>query len=410
MYEKYVNLSFKPSRNQLITTLHLEASNIKHAAGGVAAESSIGTWQEVTTEKSYMKKLAATVFSMKKQDKGTEIKIAYPPELFEEGNMPNILSSIAGNIFGLQELKALRLLDIDFPKSIIKSFKGPELGIKDIRRLLKIKKRPLVGTIIKPKLGLNSKDHAKVAYEAWIGGLDLVKCDENLASQKFNKFETNIKETLKMLEKAEKETGERKIYAPNVTAETKEMIRRAKLVKEKGGNCIMVDIITAGWAALQTLREENQDLKLILHAHRAGHAAFTRGKYGMSMLPIAKIARLIGVSQIHTGTANIGKMESGEEETQAVNSFLMSKWFSIKPVFPIASGGLHAGYVPKLVSLLGNDLIIQAGGGVHALGTRIGATSMRQAVDAIEKEIPLQEYSKTHKELKVALDKFGYVR
>ncbi|MCS7109837.1 MAG: RuBisCO large subunit C-terminal-like domain-containing protein, partial [Candidatus Micrarchaeota archaeon] len=178
---------------------------MERAAGAVAAESSIGTWIEVETEKQYMKDLAAKVFEIK----GSLVKIAYPIELFEGGNVPNILSSIAGNIFGMKEVKNLRLNDVFLPERLLKSFRGPKYGIAGIRKLLKIKDRPLVGTIIKPKLGLRVKDHAKVAYEAWVGGIDIVKDDENLASQSFNRFEERLKATFRMKEKAEMETGEK---------------------------------------------------------------------------------------------------------------------------------------------------------------------------------------------------------
>lgn len=372
----------------------------------VAGESSIGTWTKISTMKPRIAKMRPRIFSINPGEK--TVKIAYSLDLFEPGNIPQLLSSVAGNIFGMKMIKSLKLEDIVFPKPYVSSFKGPELGMNEIRKMLKIKNRPLVGTIVKPKVGLNSKEHARVAYEAWAGGLDLVKCDENLTSQNFNRFETNIKETFRMLEKVEKETGERKIYVPNVTAETKEMVRRAKLVKKRGGNCVMVDIITTGWGALQTLRDEN--LGLIIHAHRAGHAMFTRGDHGMSMLTIAKLSRLIGVSQLHTGTALVGKMKGSREEVVEINSFLRSKWFDIRPVFPIASGGLHAGSVQRLVELIGKDIIIQAGGGVHGLGTRTGAMSMRQAADAVMNGIPLREYAKTHKELALAINKWGVAK
>lgn len=401
-YVDYVQLRYKPKKSDLICEFYVEPSGVsmKEASGAVASESSIGTWTDVTEAPPRINKLAAKVFSIK----GNYIKIAYPAELFEPGNMPQILSSIAGNIFGMKAVKNLKLLDIYFPERIVKSFSGPQIGLKDIRKMLGIKNRPLVGTIVKPKVGLNSKEHAKVAYNAWRGGLDLVKFDENLTNQSFNRFETNIRETLKMLKKAEKETGEKKIYAANVTAETNEMIRRAKLVKKLGGNCIMIDIITAGWSALQTLRNEN--LGLIIHSHRAGYAALSRNpKHGISMLVIAKIARLIGTSQIHTGTANVGKMESGEEETEKINSFLKSKWFNIKPIFPIASGGLHPGSIPKLIKILGKDLIIQMGGGCHGhpSGTFSGAKAIKQALEATIKGISLKEAAKKSKELDMAL-------
>ena len=121
---------------------------------------------------------------------------------------------------GLKALKNLRLLDIEFPKQLLDSFKGPAFGISGIRKLLKVPKRPLVGTIIKPKLGLETKDHAKVAYEAWLGGCDIVKDDENLSSQSFNPFEERLTQTLESRDKAQDETGERKVYMINITAET----------------------------------------------------------------------------------------------------------------------------------------------------------------------------------------------
>ncbi|MBS7660137.1 ribulose-bisphosphate carboxylase large subunit, partial [Candidatus Bathyarchaeota archaeon] len=176
-----------------------EDISIEEAAGGVAAESSIGTWTELTTEKEYVKTLAAKVFEIN----GNLVKIAYPIELFEEGNMPNILSSVAGNIFGLRSLRNIKLLDIIFPEKLLKSFRGPKYGIAGIREILRIYDRPLVGTIIKPKLGLKTEDHARVAYEAWVGGCDIVKDDENLSSQCFNKFEDRVSKTLESRDRAE---------------------------------------------------------------------------------------------------------------------------------------------------------------------------------------------------------------
>ncbi len=134
----------------------------------------------------------------------------------------------------------------------------------------------MVGTIIKPKLGLNTKDHAKVAYDAWSGGCDIVKDDENLSSQKFNPFEDRLTQTLESRDKAQEETGERKVYMINITAETNLMLKRAEEVINQGGEYVMVDILTCGWSALQTLRDQN--FKLVIHAHRAGHAAFTKNQ------------------------------------------------------------------------------------------------------------------------------------
>lgn len=400
-YTDFVNLRHKPKPTDMICTFYVEPEGIaiKEAAGGVAAESSVGTWTELTTAKPYVEKLTATVFSIE----GNTAKIAYPSELFEAGNMPNILSSVAGNVFGLRALRNLRLNDIDFPERLLEDFRGPRYGIKGIRKLLEVYDRPLVGTIIKPKLGLKTADHARVAYEAWFGGCDIVKDDENLSSQKFNPFEERLTETLKERDKAEDETGEKKIYMVNITAETNEMIRRAESVLNQGGEYVMVDILTCGFSALQTLRGQNFDL--VIHAHRAGHATFTKNpKHGISMRVISKVARIIGVDQLHIGTV-VGKMFETKEEVAENCRALKMDMGELKPVLPVASGGLHPRLVPALMEFFGKDFVIQAGGGIHGHpdGTIAGAKAMRQAVDATLKKIPLDEYSKKHKELRAAL-------
>jgi ribulose-bisphosphate carboxylase large chain len=401
-YLDFVDPAYKPKETDLTCTFYVEPEGIslKEAAGGVAAESSVGTWTELTTEQPYVKRLAAHVFSIE----GNVAKIAYPIELFEPANMPNILSSVAGNVFGLKALKNLRLLDIQMPKALISSFKGPNYGIAGIRRLLKVPDRPLVGTIIKPKLGLKTKDHTEVAYEAWSGGCDVVKDDENLSSQVFNPFEERLTQTLEKRDKAQEETGERKVYMVNITAETNLMLKRAEAVVAQGGEYVMVDILTCGWSALQTLRDRN--LKLVIHAHRAGHAAFTKNPlHGIAMRPIATVARVIGVDQLHVGTV-VGKMSETKAGVLENIDACKKPLGNLKPVLPVASGGLHPRLVPALLETFGNDVVIQAGGGIHGHpdGTVAGAKAMRQAVDATLKGVTLEEYAKTHSELKAALE------
>ena len=400
-YIDFVSLKHEPKDTDVICTFYIEpdATSMQEAAGAVAAESSIGTWTELTTERSYVRRLAATVFAMA----GNTIKIAYPIELFEAGNMPNLLSSVAGNIFGLRLLKNIKLIDIDFPKTLLRTFDGPSFGIQGIRRLFKIPDRPLVGTIIKPKLGLRTGDHAKVAYDAWVGGCDIVKDDENLSSQKFNPFEERVAKTLELRDQAEKETGEKKAYMANITAETTQMMKRAETVIAHGGEYVMIDIITCGFAALQTLRKQN--LSLIIHAHRAGHAAFTKNlKHGVSMKAIAKMARAAGVDQLHVGTV-VGKMSETQEEVAQNLDALVREMADLKPVMPVASGGLHPRLVPAVIEFFGKDVVIQAGGGIHGHpgGTAAGAAAMRQSVEAALKGVSLAEYAKNHSELDAAI-------
>lgn len=405
----YVDLDFRPSGKELVCRFFVEPTkdvSLEEACENIAAESSIGTWTDVSTmDSSIRQKLGPHVYEIDK-DSG-EVLIAYPSELFEPGNMPCILSSIAGNIFGMKVVENLRLLDVDFPKKLARSFPGPAYGIEGIRKILGVKDRPLVGTIIKPKMGLGYKKHAEVAYESWVGGCDIVKDDENLTSQAFNPFRKRVTETLQMLDKAEKETGERKVYMPNVSAEAEEMVERAEFVKDCGGTYVMVDVVTVGFSGLQFLRKKN--LGLVLHAHRAMHAAFTRNKkHGISMLVLAKLCRLVGMDQLHIGTA-VGKMEGGKEEVSKIRDAIVSDFHGLKTTFPVASGGLHPGKVFPLIEFIGRDVIIQAGGGVHGHpdGTMSGAKAMRQAVDAVMAEVPVWEYAKSHPELMAALDHWG---
>jgi len=397
-YVDFVDQSYKPKTTDVICGFYVEPDGISltEAAGGVAAESSVGTWTELTTIKPYIEKLAARVFSIN----GNNIRVAYTIELFEHGNMPNILSSVAGNVFGLRALKNLRLNDIHLPRELVRSFKGPEYGVDGIRKLLNVQDRPLVGTIIKPKLGLKTKDHANVAYDAWVGGCDIVKDDENLSSQRFNPFDDRVVATLEMRDRAEEETGEKKVYMVNVTSETKEMIKRAQFVRDHGGKYLMIDILTCGFSALQTIRE--QDFGLVIHAHRAGHAAFTKNpKHGISMKVIAKVSRIIGVDQLHVGTV-VGKMSETQEEVSENCEALRTELDGLRNVLPVASGGLYPSLVPALMKFFGNDFVIQAGGGIH--GHTEGTVSGAQAVDATLQGLSLKEYAETHKELQVALE------
>ncbi len=403
-YIDFVNLKYRPEDTDLICDFYVEPLNqpLDVIAGGVAAESSVGTWTELTTEKPYIKEKAATVFSIK----GNDVSIAYPIELFEPGNMPNILSSVAGNVFGLEDVANLRLNDITFPKELISSFKGPKYGIKGVREITGVQGRPLVGTIVKPKLGLVVKDHARVAYESWLGGCDVVKDDENLSSQKFNPFEERVIETIAARDRAESETGEKKVYLINVTAELEVMKERAQFVEDVGGRYMMIDILTTGWSSLQTMRDA--DFKLIIHAHRAGHAAYTRSQvHGINMVVLARVSRLLGSDQLHVGTA-VGKMAETKEEVLANVEACIEPMGGIKPVLPVASGGLHPGMVTKLVEYFGNDVVIQAGGGIHGHpdGTVKGAMALRQAVDAAVAGVSLEEYAKTHGELGKALTRW----
>jgi ribulose-bisphosphate carboxylase large chain len=429
-YEDFVSLGYKPTNKDVIGVFKVkvpEWEKPERAFGAVASESSVGTWTDLNIWAKYphVKKVAGKVYSIEHTPEGYWIKIAYPEDHFEQENPSQLLASIAGNVFGMKAVDALRLQDIQFTKNIIKKYKGPKHGIDGIRKIFKTEKRPLMLSVAKPKVGMTTEEHAQVGYDIWTGGLDLLKDDENLTNQKFNPFKKRVEKSLKMRAKAEKETGEKKSYLINVTAPTvQEMIERARFVKKMGGEYVMIDIITSGWCAVNSLREECEDLGLAIHAHRAMHASFTRNPdHGFSMNCVSKFARMIGIDQLHIGT-NVGKLVSPKDEVLQCQQVITAKktrenmrehcleqdWCELKPVFPVSSGGLHPGIVDLIFKMLGTNIMIQLGGGVHGhpQGSHAGAIAMRAAVEAYLDKQSVEEKAKNCPELKEALKTWGH--
>jgi ribulose-bisphosphate carboxylase large chain len=193
-YEDFVNLNYKSKDTDLIASFKVKVpkwETKERSIGAVASESSVGTWSSVKAmQYEHLKKVAAKFFEINKDG---WIKIAYPEDHFEEGNMSQILASIAGNVFGMKAVEALRLQDIKWTKKIIKSFPGPQFGKEGIKKIFKIYNRPIMLSVAKPKVGMTTEEHAKVGYDIWRGGLDLLKDDENLTNQHFNPFEKRVK-------------------------------------------------------------------------------------------------------------------------------------------------------------------------------------------------------------------------
>ena len=385
---------------ELIAKYHVETDlPIQKAAEAIAAEQSTGTWTDVRGQDN---PLAARVISAQ----GSEVEIGFPEELFEPGNVPQYLSVVAGNLFGLGALKKVRLLDVIFPQSLTRAHKGPRFGIEDARKILGVYDRPLVGTIVKPKVGLDPAGTAAVAEAAVRGGLDLVKDDETLTDQSFCPLIPRLEAVMSSLDRVEKETGKKAFYAVNVTAGADRILERAEEAVDHGANMVMIDVLTAGFSSLETL---SQNLNVPVHVHRTMHGAFTRDKsHGISMLVIAKLVRMMGGTNLHTGSY-MGKMAGETEENDLCRDALRDEWGGYKRVFPVASGGVYPAKVHGNLDGYGIDCIVQAGGGVHGHpdGTTAGARAMVQATEAWLKHIDLVEYAKDHKELEVALKFWG---
>ncbi len=394
--EKYVICKYR-----VTTDLPMEK-----AAEAIAAEQSTGTWTGITTlDNDVFSTLGARVIDIS----GEYVTVEFPTEDFsiEVGAVPQILSVIAGNLFGLGALKGVRLEDVTFPKDILNQFKGPKFGAEGIRKALDRPEKPLVGTIVKPKIGLNPKKTAEYVYEAGAGGLTNSKDDETLVDQAFCPIEDRTIAVAEALDRLESE-GHKMMHAINVSTRGDKIVELAEKVQEWGAREIMVDVITCGFGAVQALAED-PSIKVPIHVHRTMHGAFTKDPlHGVAMLPLTKLTRMCGGDALHIGTLGVGKMSGSSKEDSNLVACLGDD-VPYKGIMPVCSGGVYPGIVEDIIKKAGFNVQIQAGGGVagHPDGVRGGAKAMSQAVDAAFAGIPKEEYAKDHKELALALEKWG---
>ena len=374
------------------------------AAAAVAGESSTATWTVVWTDRlTACEKYRAKAYRVDPTPNNPNeyfAYIAYELDLFEPGSIANLTASIIGNVFGFKPLKALRLEDMRLPVAYVKTFQGPATGIVVERERLNCYGRPLLGATVKPKLGLSGRNYGRVVYEALKGGLDFTKDDENINSQPFMHWRDRFLYCMEAVNRASAATGEVKGTYLNVTAGTmEEMYKRAEFAKELGSVIIMIDLVI-GYTAIQSMAKWARDNDMILHLHRAGHGTYTRQKsHGVSFRVIAKWMRLAGVDHIHAGTV-VGKLEGDpattkgyydicREEHNSVSLetgvFFDQDWASLNKVMPVASGGIHAGQMHQLIHYLGEDVVLQFGGGTigHPQGIAAGATANRVALEAM---------------------------
>lgn len=454
----YTNLDLPDPENgeYMLAAFHLVPGgdlNILQAAAEVAAESSTGTNFIVKTETAFSKEMNALIYKI--DVKKNLVWIAFPWRLFDRnGNVQNIFTYIVGNVLGMKEIKALKLLDVWFPPAMLEQYDGPSYTIDDMREYLGVYDRPILGTIVKPKMGLTSAEYAEVCYDFWVGGGDFVKNDEPQADQDFCPYDKMVLHVKKAMDKAVKETGKKKVHSFNVSAaDFDTMIKRCEMIKaagfEPGSYAFLIDGITAGWMAVQTLRRHYPDV--FIHFHRAAHGAFTRDEnpIGFTVLVLSKFARLAGASGIHTGTAGVGKMAgSPKEDVTAARSILSfaskghvfdqswstipekdenvaeliaddnahrvilqdDNWRGVKKCCPIISGGLNPTLLKPFIDVMGcTDFITTMGAGCHAhpRGTKVGATALVQSCEAYLKGVSIEEYAKDHEELKEAIEFFG---
>lgn len=380
--------------------------DIETAGARIAEEESTGTWTHPTTlSDSIFENYGAKVT----RAEGNKVRIGYPIEDFSGriGGVPQILSIIAGNLFGLDSLDGVRLVDVEFPTEITDRYPGPKFGVEGLRDILDRPEKPLVGTIVKPKIGLPPKEFSEYVYDAGKGGLTNSKDDETLVDQDFCPLEDRVSNVSEKLDQLEEE-GHKMIHAHNVSTTTHRILEAADIALENGARQLMVDVLTVGFSGVQAIAED-PSIDVPIHVHRAMHAAMTKDpEHGIAMPVIAKLARMVGGDALHIGTYGVGKMHADISEELRSKEALLGEMNDLPPIMPVSSGGLHPGLVPQLTEKSGFDVQIQAGGGVagHPSGVRTGAKALRKAVDAAFEGIDLREYAEDHEALREALDKW----
>jgi len=374
------------------------------ATAAVAGESSTATWTVVWTDlltacdvyraKAYR---VDPVPSTPGQYFGY---VAYEIDLFEEGSLANMTASIIGNVFGFKALKALRLEDMRIPFAYLKTFQGPATGVIVERERMDKFGRPLLGATVKPKLGLSGKNYGRVVFEGLKGGLDFLKDDENINSQAFMRWRERFLYCQEGIQRASAATGEVKGSYLNVTAGSMENVyERAEYAKELGSIIIMIDLVM-GYTAIQSTAIWARNNDMILHLHRAGNSTYARQKnHGINFRVICKWMRMAGVDHIHAGTV-VGKLEGDPLMVKGFYNtlldvktfvnlpqgiFFAQDWASLRKCMPVASGGIHCGQMHQLLNYLGDDVVLQFGGGTigHPDGIQAGATANRVALESM---------------------------
>ena len=435
---RYANLSLKDAEliagGRHVLCAYLMKPKAGHGylevAAHFAAESSTGTNVEVCTTDDFTRGVDALVYEI---DEAAELmKIAYPVELFDpnitdgRAMMVSFLTLTIGNNQGMSDVEYAKMLDFYVPPAYLQLFDGPAMNIVDLWRVLgrpQVDGGMVVGTIIKPKLGLRPQPFADACYQFWLGG-DFIKNDEPQGNQIFAPMRKTIPLVADAMRRAQDETGEAKLFSANITADDPfEMIARGEFILETFGEnahhvAFLVDGYVGGPTAITLCRRYFPSQ--FLHYHRAGHGAVTspQAKRGYNVLTHMKMARLQGASGIHTGTMGYGKMEGDKgdkivaymlENDQAQGLYYAQDWLGMKATTPIISGGMNARRLPGFFENLGHSNVIQTSGGGafgHKDGPVAGAQSLRQAHEAWQKGVDLVDYAKDHPALAGAFETF----
>jgi len=423
-----------PSSERVHASYWIEtAFALEHAAEVMAGEQSTGTFMRVPGETDELRERhAARVENIRELDSAAvpslpgagipkntnaapvyrraEVTLSWP--LSNMGvSLPNLLATVAGNLFELKPFSGLRLLDVKLPPAFLDKYQGPQFGVPGTRELSGVFDRPLVGTIIKPSVGLTPAATAEMVNALAEGGIDFIKDDELQADGPHCPFEERVSAVMNVINRHAERNGRKVMYACNITGETDEMLRRHDAVAAAGGTCVMVSVHSIGLPALVALRRHS---KLAIHGHRNGWGMFSRSPaIGMSYIAWQKFWRVAGIDHMHVNGLANKFCESDESVIASARECLKPMFHPPVPgceIMPVFSSGQTARQAPGTYqALMSRDLIFACGGGImaHPSGIASGVRGIRQAWEAAVGGIPLEDYAITHSELRQALQTFA---
>jgi len=393
--------------------------SIKYAAA-LAVEQTTGTWVAVPGEtpavrEKHMGRLVgvyeipAHIGNLPPEIKERQfiIRIAFPHTNFGP-NFAMQLTTVLGNVSYMGHLK---LMDIEYPESYLKEFKGPKFGTEGIRDLLGVHDRPLLNNMIKPCTGLNPKQTAELAYEVALGGVDIIKDDELVADAPHCPLIERVKAVMPAIKAADEQKGEKTLYTFNITDRVDKLRDNALRAIDAGANALMVNTWTIGLDGCRMLTED-PEINVPILSHPDLQGALCVSDYsGMSVsLANAKFPRLAGLDMAII-LSPYGKFPINMDAFVQDSFAMTTPWKHVKPMMPMPGGGTTQGHVEELYKKFGKDIIIAAGGGVigHPMGAVAGGKAFRQAIDAVVKGTKLRDAAQDskNKELKAAVDAWG---
>jgi ribulose-bisphosphate carboxylase large chain len=334
------------------------------------------------------------------------VKVSWSIENFGY-SLPVMVSTLQGNLYELTQFTGLKLMDIDLPSSFGKRYKGPALGIDGCRKLTDVYNRPLIGTIIKPSIGLSTEQTSTMVKTLAKAGIDFIKDDELLSSSANSRFEDRVAAVMKVINEHADKTGKKVMYAFNISGEVDEMLQRYEKIAKSGGTCAMVSINSVGLSATKKICDQAQ---LAIHAHRNGWGMLTRHPLlGIDFRAYQKLWRLAGVDQLHVNGIQNKFWESDDSVVNSIEACL-TKMFDHKTVMPVVSSGQWGGQAfetwrrTKTV-----DLLYMAGGGImaHPMGPAAGVIALQQAWKAAVDGLTLEDAVKAYPEFAKSVEKFG---